>query len=123
VSPNAAPHPVAPGLIGAARRSARLSQAELARRAGLPRSVLCAYERGRREPGAEALVAVLTAAGQDLTTVTARRPDAERAGRILAQVLDLAEALPSRRRGELGPSPWRQVRGNRVGPGREEQAA
>lgn len=27
--------------------------------------------------------------------------DAERAGRLLVQVLDLAEALPSRRRGKL----------------------
>jgi transcriptional regulator with XRE-family HTH domain len=113
----------APLLITAARRSAGLSQAELARRAGLPRSVLCAYERGKREPGAEALVTVLAAAGQDLAAVAARRPDPERAGRILEQVLDLAEALPARRRGALGPSPWRAVRGARLSGTREEQAA
>jgi transcriptional regulator with XRE-family HTH domain len=116
VNPQAAPR-----LISAARRSARLSQAELARRAGLPRSVLCAYERGKREPGTEALVAVLAAAGRDLATVETRRPDPERAGHILEQVLDLAEALPSRRRGALGPSPWRQVRGSRLAS--REQAA
>ena len=46
---------VAPELIGEIRRRSGLTQAELARRAGLPRSVLNAYERGRRQPGVDAL--------------------------------------------------------------------
>lgn len=91
--------PIAPRLLVEARRRAELTQAELARRAGLPRSVVNAYERGRREPGAEMLARILAAAGLGLRLApVVRRVDEERASRILAQVLDLAEALPSRRR-------------------------
>src|SRR5512133_790486 len=79
-----------------------LSQAELARRAGMPRSVVNAYLRGHREPGAEALARLAAAGGMRLDL---RRPepavDPERAGRILVQVLELAEALPFRGRGQL----------------------
>ncbi len=80
-----------------------LSQAELARRAGMPRSVVNAYVQGTREPGAEA-IARLAAAGGLALKLDRRRPpvDAERAGRILVQVLELAEALPFRPRPELG---------------------
>lgn len=93
------PEGVAAHLIEAARRRAGLSQAELARRAGLPRSVLNAYERGRRQPGADALARIVGAAGLELRLgVPDGRVDEERAGRILAQVLELAEALPHRRR-------------------------
>jgi len=84
-------------------RSSGLSQAELARRAGLPRSVLNAYLRGRREPGADALARLAAAGGTELTIAPRKAPlDAERAGRILVQVLELAEALPYRPRPELG---------------------
>lgn len=37
----------------------------------------------------------------ELTAVKGAAVDIEKAGRILAQVLDLAEALPQRRRGPL----------------------
>lgn len=83
------------------RASARISQAELARRAGMPRSVINAYERGSRQPRADALSRIAAAAGMELRAVPRPRVDFERAGRILAQVLDLAEALPQRRRGPL----------------------
>lgn len=84
-------------LLRSTRIRAGLSQAELARRAGLPRSVLCAYEHGRREPGADTLAQVLAAAGFELRAVPAlRTPDPERAARILADVLDLAGSLPYR---------------------------
>ena len=43
-----------------------LSQAELARRAGIPRSVLNVYLKGRREPSAEALLRIAAAAGFDV---------------------------------------------------------
>jgi transcriptional regulator with XRE-family HTH domain len=79
-----------------------LSQADLARRAGIPRSVLNVYVHGRREPGADALVRLAGAAGFDLE-LTRRKPpvDPERAGKILVQVLELAEALPFRPRAEM----------------------
>lgn len=79
-----------------------LSQAELARRSGLPRSVVNAYSKGSREPGADALVRLAAAAGFELQLGRRRPPvDAERAGRILVQVLELAEALPFRPRPTL----------------------
>jgi uncharacterized protein len=89
-------------LIRVIRRESGLRQAELARLAALPRSVVNAYEHGRRQPGVEALARIAAAAGMELRIGPATSPvDLVRAGRILAQVLDLAEALPSRRRGAL----------------------
>jgi len=87
-------------------RESGLSQAELARRAGIPRSVLNVYLRGRREPGADALVRLAAAAGFDLEPRRRKPPvDPERAGRILVQVLELAEALPFRPRSEIPHRP------------------
>jgi transcriptional regulator with XRE-family HTH domain len=80
-----------------------LSQAELARRSGLPRSVVNAYLKGKREPGADSLARLAAAGGFELQLGRRRPPvDAERAGKILVQVLELAEALPFRARPELG---------------------
>jgi transcriptional regulator with XRE-family HTH domain len=99
--------PVAPALLCQARQKAGLTQAELARRARVSRSVLSVYESGRREPGSEALARILAAAGFRLGLHPAvRELDDERAGRILEQVLDLAEALPGRRRGALRYPPF-----------------
>jgi transcriptional regulator with XRE-family HTH domain len=90
-------------LVEEIRDRSGLSQAELSRRAGLPRSVVNAYLRGGREPGADTL-ARLAAAGGFALSLEPRRPpvDAERNGQILVQVLELAEALPYRLRPELG---------------------
>lgn len=89
-------------LIHQARRESGLSQAELARRAGMPRSVLNAYERHNRQPGVDALARIAQAAGLEVRMGRpADRIDLARAGQILLQVLDLAEAFPSRRRGAL----------------------
>jgi len=97
---------VAADLIAQSRRRTGLRQAELARRAGFPRSVLNAYEHGRRQPSVDALARILSAAGLELRAAPAvRELDDERAGRLLAQVLDLAEALPHRRRGRLAYPP------------------
>jgi transcriptional regulator with XRE-family HTH domain len=83
-----------------------LTQAELARRAGLPRSVLNAYAKGHREPGADALLRIAAAGGVKLGVEQRRPPvDPERAGRILNQVLGLAEALPYRPRAEMAYPP------------------
>lgn len=79
-----------------------LSQAELGRRAGLPRSVVNAYLKGSREPGADALARLAAAGGFELQLGRRQPPvDAVRAGKILVQVLELAEALPFRARPEL----------------------
>jgi transcriptional regulator with XRE-family HTH domain len=96
------PKPVAPAIITSALRASGLSQAEVARRAGMPRSVLNAYLHGTREPGAEALARIVAASGRRLAVEPAVRDvDLQRAGRILVQVIKLAEALPARRRGRL----------------------
>jgi transcriptional regulator with XRE-family HTH domain len=90
-------------LVEQIRRAGGLNQAELARRAGMPRSVLNVYLKGRREPGTEALLRVAAAAGIDLQLVRRRSPvDAEQAAERLVQVLELAEALPYRPRENLG---------------------
>jgi transcriptional regulator with XRE-family HTH domain len=78
------------------RHEAGLTQRELARRAGIPATVLSAYERGRREPGTDAFLALVRAAGFEPAWV--RRLDDRRQGQRLAQVLELAEALPYRPR-------------------------
>jgi transcriptional regulator with XRE-family HTH domain len=84
------------------QRRSGLSQAELARRAGLPRSVINVYLRGHREPGADTLARVAAAGGFDLALEPRKPPvDVERASRILVQVLELAEALPFRPKPKL----------------------
>lgn len=105
-------------LIDELRRRSGLSQAELARRAGLPRSVVNAYARGTREPGADTLARLAAAAGMELGLGPSQPPvDAERAGRILVQVLELAEALPFRPRPKLTyPRLADRVATGRIGP-------
>lgn len=93
-----------PGLppVAAIWRSSGLRQAELARRAGMPRSVLNAYVRGARRPRADVLMRVAAAAGMDLRLAPREPPvDPVEAGRRLVQVLGLAEALPFRPRVRL----------------------
>ena len=87
-------------LLMEARRTAGLSQAALARRAGIPRSVLNAYEHGKRQPGADDLIEILRAAGFDLRL--ASRIDLEHNARVLSAVLDLAHSLPYRPRRRMG---------------------
>jgi transcriptional regulator with XRE-family HTH domain len=88
---------VAATLIRQSRREAGMSQVELARRTGIHSSVLSAYEHGRRQPSVAALARIAQACGQELRVdVPATERSTVRAGRILAQVLDLAEQLPYR---------------------------
>jgi transcriptional regulator with XRE-family HTH domain len=97
---------VAGELIRKARRESGLSQAELARRAGMPRSVLSAYEHGHRQPAVAALARITAAAGLEIKVgPPAVGLDVARAGEILVQVLDLAEMLPWRPRGQLAYPP------------------
>ena len=97
-------------LIAEVRRKAGINQAELSRRTGFTRSVLSAYENGRRQPSVAALARIAAAA--DLELQVAERPahdELTRAGEILEQVLDLAELLPSRPRGELAYPPLSRI--------------
>jgi transcriptional regulator with XRE-family HTH domain len=87
-----------------ARLAAGLTQAELARRSGTSQATLSAYEHGTKVPSASTLARVLAAAGRRLVTRPASRAvltptgaELERRGRILVQVLELAERLPKRR--------------------------
>ena len=96
----------AASLVQTALDQSGLSQAELARRAGISRSVLNAYLKGHREPGADALLRVVSAAGGKLEFGQRKPPvDPVRASRILNQVLGLAEALPYRPRAEMAYPP------------------
>ncbi|HSZ04199.1 MAG TPA: helix-turn-helix transcriptional regulator [Solirubrobacteraceae bacterium] len=88
-----------------------LSQAELARRAGLDRSVLSAYAHGRRQPSVAALGRIAGAAGLELELVPAGGDAAaEHAGKVLSQVLDLAGSMPYRPRAELEYPPLIRLR-------------
>ena len=61
-----------------ARLQAGMSQAELARRAGVSQPVISAYEGGHREPGLEMLRKLVEASGHDLTITLDRRPERPR---------------------------------------------
>ena len=97
---------VASELIAQIRRTAGISQAELARRSGLPASVLSAYAHGRRQPSVSALARIASAAGLELEiSPLADEAALERAGRVLIDVIGLADRMPSKPRGELAYPP------------------
>ncbi|MGN6663714.1 MAG: helix-turn-helix domain-containing protein [Solirubrobacterales bacterium] len=103
----------AAALIADVIRQSGLSQAELARRAGVPRSVLNAYLKGHREPGADALLRIAAAGGVRLEAQRREPPvDPKRAATILGQVLGLAEALPFRPRADIPYPPLKERLGN-----------
>lgn len=107
--PHIAPQASAASLVGEIQRRSGLSQAELARRAGIPRSVLNVYLRGGREPGVETLLRIASAGGLGVQLGHREPPvDAARASQILVQVLELAEALPFRPRAEIQYPPLRE---------------
>ena len=76
-----------------ARRRAGLTQADLARRSGTSQAALSAYETGRKDPSVATLSRILGAAGARLAV---RPGPFARNGDTLAQVIELAEALPTR---------------------------
>jgi transcriptional regulator with XRE-family HTH domain len=97
---------VAGKLIAQIRRTSGLTQAELARRSGLQPSVLSAYEHSRRQPSVSALARIARAAGLELEISPLADADAlERSGEVLVQVLELADRMPSKQRGELAYPP------------------
>jgi transcriptional regulator with XRE-family HTH domain len=94
--------------LRAARRRAGLTQAALAARAATSQATISAYEHGAKRPSLETFARLLAAAGARLAVEPAAAPVVTpgparlaRAGRILADVLALAEALPARREPEL----------------------
>lgn len=56
----------AASLLREARTGAGLSQAELARKAGVTQSVISVYEAGRRQPSVPTLAALIAATGREL---------------------------------------------------------
>ena len=85
-----------------ARRRGRLTQAELAGRAGTSQATVSAYENGRKQPSVETLARLLAASGARLSVEHDRQPvlrpspaQEARAGRALLDVIALAEALPT----------------------------
>src|SRR5271156_2699885 len=100
---------VAGKLIRQIRHESGLRQIELARRSRIPSSVLSAYEHGHRQPAVAALARIAGAAGLQVRLGRVGLASDEmqliRAGKILAQVLDLAEQLPYRPRRRLAPPP------------------
>lgn len=91
------------------RERAGLTQAELARRAGLTTSVLSAYENGRREPRVDVFFRLVELAGFDISYDERPEadpawfvvPDVEEKAGILEHVCGMASALPQRDRGAL----------------------
>jgi transcriptional regulator with XRE-family HTH domain len=86
-----------------ARRRAGLSQATLASRAGTSQATISAYESGAKQPSLETFERLLAVTGARLVVEPGARQPQEpgraelaRAGRTLADVLELAAALPSR---------------------------
>jgi transcriptional regulator with XRE-family HTH domain len=102
---------LAAALLAEIGRTSGLSQAELARRAGLDRSVLSAYAHGRRQPSVAAVGRIAGAAGLRLELAPAGDDlPAEHAGIVLSQVLDLAGSMPYRPRRELEYPPLIRLR-------------
>ncbi len=91
-----------------ARERSGMTQVELARRVGTSQATLSAYENHRKQPSVETLARLLAATGARLTVDHGHEPvlrpspaqDA-RTARTLADVIALAEALPTRHEREL----------------------
>lgn len=87
---------LASDLIRSARERARLSKRALAAAARTSPAAIVHYEAGAQAPTLPTLERILGAAGQRLDTQLVAAPDPVRAGRILAEVLELAGNLPTR---------------------------
>jgi hypothetical protein len=93
-------------LVHRARTDARLSQTELAARAGVSQPVISAYESGRREPSLPMLTKLVEATGHRMRIQLLRTPRGQlrlpdtRLGRLLRRhrraVLEIADARGAR---------------------------
>ena len=82
-------------LLRRARSRRQWSQAEYARRAGIPASQLCAYERSTKQPSAATLARLLATAGASLGLADART-EQQRQAEELVDVLGLVDIVPLR---------------------------
>lgn len=98
-------------MLRTARAAARLTQAELAARTGVPQSLISAYERGRRQPGADMLLRLLGGTGHEVVVRSSYAASRDAADK-LAQVVALAMVLPAREPGPLRYPSFRSL----VGP-------
>jgi uncharacterized protein len=81
-------------VLRAARRKAGISQAELARRAGVAQSVISVYESGRRQPSVPTLASLVAATGLELQLEVRAAPDLARLSGPLGQrIRDAREQL------------------------------
>lgn len=80
-------------LIQDARRRSGLTQAELARRAGLTQSVISAYENGHRDPSFTTLQRVISATGLMLEPTLVPRPKRSALAEVRSHAADLRAAL------------------------------
>ena len=95
-----------PETLRRAREAAGLSQSTLAARARTSQATISAYESGRKRPSVETLSRLFAATGLRLTAerTLPREPSPQEHAhteRVLLEVLALAAALPSRKRGRL----------------------
>ncbi len=86
------PTTVAGGLLRLTRRQTGLSQRQLAALAGVPQSMIAAYEMGRREPTMPTLLKLINAGGLDLRLELVPLDDHDR---VLAEI---REAWPADKR-------------------------
>lgn len=95
---------IAADLIRTIRRRSGLTQSEVARRAGLARPALSAYENGRRQPSVATLARIAAACGSKVELTP--RIDPFRNGAKFEDALSIVDAMPSggRRRSPL-PKP------------------
>lgn len=105
------------GQLRRARLAAGLTQRQLAARAGTSQAAVSVYESGQKRPAAATFARLVEAADARLAVqpagalgAEAWRRRHERSARVLAEVLALAEALPSR--------PGRRLRYPRLVPRR-----
>jgi transcriptional regulator with XRE-family HTH domain len=80
-------------LLKEARKRAGLSQAELARRAGKPTSVIGRWERGEVKPSLETLLSLVRSCGLELRFRLQPRDDAQDAAILAALDLTPEERL------------------------------
>ncbi len=105
-----APETAAATLLRRARRRRDWTQAELARRAGMPASQLCAYETATKQPSAATLARLLAVTGVTLGAVEPR-VERWRQAAELVDVLGLLEVVPLRAPGALTIPPFPELVG------------
>ena len=100
-------------ILRAARRAAGLNVRQLARASGVAESRISDYEHGRHQPSAAMLDRLLRATGRELGARPLSPIDPARNGAVLADVLSLADAVPSPaalgRQGRPPPPRWRDL--------------